>query len=125
MDNVLRIVIGLAGLFGAGWSALRVLRMRRDGRPADAVIRESTLHHRTGGQGERSSRWVSTVVFRDDDGEERTAILPGRLTAGETVPILYLPDGSERVVRAGKASFQETFAILGATAAGIALTLLL
>ncbi|RIQ26254.1 DUF3592 domain-containing protein [Jiangella rhizosphaerae] len=125
MGNILRIVIGLAGLVAAAWSASRTLRMRRHGRPADAVVRESTLHHRTGGQGERSSRWVSTVAFRDEDGVERTSILPGRLTAGETVPILYLPDGSERVVRAGKASFRETFAILGATAAGIALTLLI
>ncbi|WP_116952320.1 DUF3592 domain-containing protein [Jiangella endophytica] len=125
MDNVLRIVIGLAGLTGAAWSAARTQRLRRHGRPADAVVRESTLHHRTGGQGERSSRWVSTVSFRDEDGAERTSTLPGRLTVGDTVPILYPPDGSGRVVRAGRGSFAETFAILGATAAGIALTLLI
>lgn len=34
MGNILRIVIGLAGLFGAGWSALRTLRLRRDGQEA-------------------------------------------------------------------------------------------
>ncbi|TDD67826.1 hypothetical protein E1262_17570 [Jiangella aurantiaca] len=125
MGNLLRIVIGLAGLVAAAWSASRTLRMRRHGRPADAVVTESTLHHRTGGQGQRTSRWVSMVRFQDEDGAERTSLLPGRFTVGETVRILYLPDGSERVARAGKASFQETFMILGATAGGIALTLLI
>ncbi|SDS28625.1 hypothetical protein [Jiangella sp. DSM 45060] len=34
MGNVLRIVIGLGGLFAAGWSALRTLRRRREERAA-------------------------------------------------------------------------------------------
>ncbi len=125
MGNVLRIVIGLAGLAAAAWSMSRTMRMRRDGRLADAVVTDSALHHRTGGQGEPSSRWISTVAFRDEDGAERTSSLPGRFTVGQTVPIRYLPNGSERVARAGKGSFAEMFAILGATAGGIALTLLI
>lgn len=124
MGNVLRIVIGLAGLTAAAWSASRSLRLRRRGLEADAVVTRSVQHQRGIGQGERSSRWVSTVEFLDEDAVTRTSSLPGRFAVGETVPIRYLPDGSERVARAGKATFAEAFAILGATAGGIALTLL-
>lgn len=125
MGNILRIVIGLAGLTAAAWSASRSLRLRRHGLEADAVVTESTLHERNLGQGERGSRWVSTVEYLDDDAVKRTSSLPGRFTVGETVPIRYLPDGSERVARAGKGSFTEAFAILGATAGATALTLLI
>jgi hypothetical protein len=39
VGNVLRIVIGVAGLVGAGWSAVRTMRERRAG--------EETSHART------------------------------------------------------------------------------
>jgi hypothetical protein len=41
VGNILRIVIGLAGLTAAAWSASRSLRMRRRGLEADAVVTES------------------------------------------------------------------------------------
>ncbi|WP_026875263.1 DUF3592 domain-containing protein [Jiangella gansuensis] len=125
MDNGLRIVIGLAGLIGAGWSALRVVRTRRRGRPADAVVTESKLVHRAGAQGARSSRWVSTVHYEDDDGAERVSALPGKYQVGETVQVVYLPEHSAEVSRRGGGSFNEAFAVLGVTAAAIALTLLM
>lgn len=125
MGNILRIVIGLAGLTAAAWSASRSLRLRRHGLEADAVVTRTTQHERNIGQGERSSRWISTVEYLDHDEVKQTSSLPGRLTVGDTVAIRYLPDGSERVARAGKGTFTESFAILGATAGAIALTLLI
>lgn len=125
MDNILRSVIGLAGLFGAGWSAARVLRMHRHGQEADAVVLESKESVDTGGQGQISRRWVSTVRFQDDLGVERTSRLPGRYEPGEAVVVRYIPGRTERVSPPGKTSFGEAFAILTATAAAIAVTLLL
>ncbi|WP_162606496.1 DUF3592 domain-containing protein [Jiangella asiatica] len=125
MDNVLRIVVGIAGLVGAGWSALRVLRTRRDGRQVDAVVTDSKLVHRAGAQGSQSSRWVSTVRYEDDDGAERVSSLPGKYQVGDAVQVVYLPGRTEQVSRKGGGSYGEAFAILGATAGAIAVTLLM
>ncbi|WP_053205328.1 DUF3592 domain-containing protein [Jiangella muralis] len=125
MGNVLRIVIGLAGLTAAGWSALRTLRLRRHGQEAEAVVVESRMRGSMGPQGDNTTRWVSTVRFEDGDGVEHVSEVAGKHEEGDTVLVRYVPGRTGKVARPGQVSFGEAFAILLATAAMIAFTLLI
>lgn len=124
MGNVLRIVIGLAGLYGAGWSALRVVRLRSSGQDAEAVVIETREVRRGGGQGPPTSHWQSTVQFHDSGGVERVAQMEGRRGVGTTVPIRYLPGRTEVVASPGRGSFGEAILILIVAASMIAMTYL-
>lgn len=121
MATVLRIVIGIAGLVGAGWSALRVIRLRRSGQDVEAIVTESReVHH--GGQGDRTSHWQSTVRFQDAGGVERVSQLEGKREVGATVPIRYLPGRTEVVSSPERGSFSEAILILVVAASMIGMT---
>lgn len=116
LGNLLRIVVGLGGLVWAARSMSRTFRLRRDGVRAAAVVVES---HRSRG------RTMSTVHYVDDTGTEQVAFLPGQFPVGANVEVTYLPGRKDRVTRSGDTSFTQAYAILAATAAAMALTLLI
>lgn len=121
MGNVLRIIIGLAGLLGAGWSALRVVRLRRSGQDVEAIVTESR-EIRRGAQADRTSHWQSTVQFRDAGGVERVSQLDGKRVVGATVPIRYVPGRTEVVSSPDRGSFSEAVLILVVAASMIGMT---